>query len=108
MWLVALLVNSNTLEEMASIWRHICIILLSPSQNNHFKISLSTLSKMADDMNQDPDKTNFVLQNVSVTSKGQYTSTLPEEVRNGILQIHWKCIVERQVIRSKISMYTGE
>ena len=90
MWLVALLVNSNTLEEMALIWHHICIVLLSPSQNNHFKISLSTLSKMADEMNQDPDKTNFVLQNVSVTSKGHCTSTLSEEVRNDALHIPLK------------------
>ena len=69
MWLVALLVNSNTLDEMSVVWRHICIVLSSPNQNDQFKISLSTLSKMADEMNGNPEKTNFVLQNVSVSPK---------------------------------------
>jgi hypothetical protein len=66
---------------MSIIWRNMCIVLLSPSQNDQFKISISTLSKMADNMNKDPDKTNFVLQHVSVTSKGQCSSTIPEEVK---------------------------
>lgn len=85
MWLTALLVNSNTLEEMSMVWGDICNVLLSPTQNNHFKISISTLSKMANEMNQDPDKTNFVLQHVAVSSKGELTSTLSEEVRNKFL-----------------------
>ncbi|CAM4940035.1 unnamed protein product [Rotaria socialis] len=76
MWLMALLVNSNTLDEMMIIWRNICIVLLSTNQNDQFKISLSTLSKMADQMNGDPEKTNFVLQNVSVTTKGHCSSTI--------------------------------
>jgi hypothetical protein len=105
MWLMALLINSNTLEEMSIIWRNICIVLLSPSQNDQFKISISTLSKMADDMNKNPDKTNFVLQNVSVTPKGQFSSTIPEDVRNNTLIVNYNCIVERGVIRSKISIF---
>lgn len=79
---MALLVNSNILEEMSVVWQHICTVLLSPTQNNHFKISISTLSKMANEMNQDPDKTSFVRQHVSVSSKGEFNTTLPEEVRN--------------------------
>lgn len=76
MWLMALLVNSSTLDEMTIIWRNICIVLASPSQNDQFKMSLSMLSKMADAMNNDPDKTNFVLKNVSVTSKGHLNSSI--------------------------------
>ncbi|CAF3760562.1 unnamed protein product, partial [Rotaria sp. Silwood1] len=76
MWFMALLVNCNTLDEMIIIWRNICIVLLSTNQNDQFKISLSTLSKMADQMNGDPDKTNFILQGVSVTSKGQISSNM--------------------------------
>ena len=82
MWLMALLVNSNTLNEMAVIWQHVCMVLLSPSQNDHFKICLSTLAKLAEEMNGDPDKTNYILQNVSVTSKCQVTNTLNDEVCN--------------------------
>ena len=88
MWLVALLVNSNTLEEMGTIWRNICIVLLSPSQNDQFKLSLSTLSKMADDMNKDPDKTNFILQHVSVSAKGQCSSSLVAEVRSKTVSLN--------------------
>ena len=80
MWLVALLVNSNTLDEMSVVWRHICIVLSSPNQNDQFKISLSTLSKMADEMNGHPEKTNFVFQNVSVSQKGQCTSSMDSDV----------------------------
>jgi hypothetical protein len=80
MWLMALLVNSNTLNEMVIVWRNICIVLLSSSQNDRFKISLSTLSKMAHEMNSDPNKSNFVLKNVSVTSKAQLKSTIDDEV----------------------------
>jgi hypothetical protein len=104
MWLMALLVNSNTLEEMTIIWRNICVVLLSPSQNDQFKISLSILSKMADDMNKDPDKTNFILKNVSVTSKGQCNSTIPEEVRTNTLALHYSSIVERPETQLKMSI----
>lgn len=82
MWLVALLVNSNTLDEMIIVWRNICIVLISPSQNDQFKMSISLLSKMAEEMNANPDKTNFVLRNVVVTSKGQVNSGLPADVSN--------------------------
>ena len=77
---MALLVNSNTLDEMIIIWRNICIVLLSTNQNDQFKISLSTLSQMADQMNDDPEKTNFVLQGVSVTSKEQISSNMSVDV----------------------------
>jgi hypothetical protein len=77
---MALLVNSNTLREMVVVWENVCIVLLSSSQNDRFKISLSTLSKLAHEMNSDPDKSNFVLKNVSVTSKAEFTSTLDLEV----------------------------
>ncbi len=40
MWLVALLVNSNTLYEMIIVWRKICIVLLSVNQNDQFTMSL--------------------------------------------------------------------
>ncbi|CAF3851389.1 unnamed protein product, partial [Rotaria magnacalcarata] len=76
MWLMALLVNCNTLDEMIIIWRNICIVLMSPSQNDQFKMSLSVLSKLADEMNGDPEKKNFVLQNVSVTAKGHITNAI--------------------------------
>lgn len=42
---------------------------------------------MADEMNQDPDKTNFVLQHVSVTSKGQINSTLADDVKSAAVSI---------------------
>ena len=87
MWLVALMVNSSILEEMTLIWRHICIVLSSPTRYNHFTISLCTLSKMADEMNQDPDKTNYVLQHVSVTSKGQINSTLVDDEKNAAVSL---------------------
>ena len=73
---MALLVNSNTLDEMILVWRNICIVLISPNQNDQFRLSLSLLSKMADEMNADPDKTNEVLKNVTMTSKGQFNSSL--------------------------------
>ena len=82
MWLMALLVNSNTLDEMIIIWRNICIVLMSPSQNDQFKMSLSVLSKLADEMNGDPEKKNFVLQNVSVTAKGHITHAIEIDVSN--------------------------
>ena len=67
---------------MMIIWQNICVVLISPNQNDRFKISLSLLSKMADEMNADPDKTNFVLKNVLVTPKGQITSSLEMNVSN--------------------------
>jgi len=80
MWLMALLVNSNTLSGMSVVWKNVCIVLLSPSQNDQFKISLSTLSKLAHEMNSDSNKSNFLLKNVSVTSKAQLTSAIDLEV----------------------------
>ncbi|CAF2060447.1 unnamed protein product, partial [Rotaria magnacalcarata] len=76
MWLMALLVNCNKLDEIIIIWRNICIVIMSPSQNDQFKMSLSVLSKLADQMNGDPEKKNFVLQNVSVTAKGHITNAI--------------------------------
>ena len=38
------------------------------------------LSKMADQMNGDPEKTNFVLQGVPVTTKRQISSTMNANV----------------------------
>ena len=80
MWFVALLVNSNTFDEMILTWRNICIALLSINQNDQFKISLPTLSEMVDQMNGDPEKTNFVLQGMPVTTKGQISSTMNVDV----------------------------
>ena len=77
---MTLLANSNTLNKMIIIWRDICIVLLSTNQNDQFKISLSTLSEMADQMNDGPEKTNFVLQDVSVTTKGQISSNMSVDV----------------------------
>ena len=88
MWLAALLVNSNTLDEMGTIWRNICIVLLSPSLNDQFKLSLSTLSKMADEMNKDPDKTNFILQHVSISAKGHCSSSMDIEVRSNVILLN--------------------
>ena len=83
---MALLVNSSTLDEMIIVWKNICIVLISTSQNDKFKMSLSLLSQMADKMNKDPDKTNDVLKNVIVTSKGQFQSNLNENVSSHILK----------------------
>ncbi|CAF1364689.1 unnamed protein product [Adineta steineri] len=79
MWLMALLVNSNTLDEMIVIWRNICFVLLSPNQNDRFKMAISTLSKLAEQMNGDPEKTNYILQNVTVTSHASVTDKLNEQ-----------------------------
>ncbi|UJR13060.1 hypothetical protein I4U23_000086 [Adineta vaga] len=76
MWLMALLVNSSTLDEMIIVWENICIVLISTNQNDRFKMSLSLMSQMADKMNKDPDQTNDVLKNVTVTSKAQLHSDL--------------------------------
>lgn len=86
---MALLVNSSTLEEMIVVWRNICIVLLSPNQNDQFKMSLSALSKLAEEMNGDPDKTNFILHNVSVTTKGQIVNNLNMDVSNFNFKIDW-------------------
>jgi len=85
MWLVALLVNSNTLTEMTIVWKNICIVLISTNQNDKFKMSLSLLSQMADQMNKDPDKTNEVLKSVTVTLKGQLKSNLDINVSSFML-----------------------
>ena len=77
---MALLVNSNALDEMIIIWRNICIVPLSTNQNHQFKISLSTLSKMADQMNDDPEKTNFVLHGVSVTTEEPISNNMSIDV----------------------------
>ncbi|CAF4520315.1 unnamed protein product, partial [Rotaria magnacalcarata] len=72
--------NSNTVEEMASMWEHICTVLLSPTQNTAYSVSISCLSYAADNVNNDPDKDNFIIRNVKVDSKGeyQYSSTLDQ------------------------------
>ena len=80
MWLMALLVNSNTLDEMIIVWRNICILLLSVNQNDHFKIFSSFLSKMANQMNDNSDRSNLNLQNVTLNGKAQLTSNLDTEV----------------------------
>ncbi|CAF1325436.1 unnamed protein product [Adineta ricciae] len=48
MWLMPLLFNSSTLDEMIIVWRNICILLLSVNQNDHFKISSSVLPTQDD------------------------------------------------------------
>ena len=107
MWLVALLVNSNTLDEMSAVWRHICIVLSSPNQNDQYKISISTLSKMADDMDGDPEKTNFVFQTVSVSQKGQCTGSIDGDVSNEYAVLESRIDpfeidrTERNVLRSR-------
>ena len=72
LWIMSLLVNSNTIEEMSNIWEHICIVLLSPTQNTSFSVSISCLSHAADAINKDPDKDNFIIRNIKVDSNGQY------------------------------------
>ncbi|CAF1397709.1 unnamed protein product [Rotaria sp. Silwood1] len=80
LWIISLLVNSNTLEEMCGIWEHICIVLLSPIQNTSYSLSISCLSTAADNINKDPDKDNFIVRNVKVDSKGecQYSTMFDE------------------------------
>jgi hypothetical protein len=80
LWLMSLLLNSNTLEEMGGIWEHICVILLSPTQNSSYSVSISCLSDAADNINKDPNKENFVIKNVKVDSKGvcQYPTTFDQ------------------------------
>jgi len=65
---------------MSSIWEHICTVLLSPTQNASYSISISWLSNAADNMNKDPNKNNFIIKNVKVDSKGvcQYPTTLDQ------------------------------
>lgn len=80
LWLMSLLINSNTIQEMTVIWEHICTVLLSPTQNSSYSISISCLSNAADNMNKDPNKENFINKNVQVDSKGvyQYQTTFDE------------------------------
>ncbi|CAM4935949.1 unnamed protein product [Rotaria socialis] len=68
LWTMSLLVNSNTVEEMASMWEHIC-------------------AYAADNVNNDPDKDNFIIRNVKVDSKGeyQYSSTLDQKQMHFLL-----------------------
>ncbi|CAM4830307.1 unnamed protein product [Rotaria magnacalcarata] len=86
LWIMSLLVNSNTVEEMASMWEHICTVLLSPTQNTAYSVSISCLSYAADNVNNDPDKDNFIIRNVKVDSKGeyQYSSTLDQIIDSNI------------------------
>jgi len=70
LWIMSLLINSNSIEEMAGIWEHVCTVLLSPTQNSSYSISISCLSNAADNMNKDPNKDNFIIKNVKVDSKG--------------------------------------
>ena len=53
---------------------------LAPPWRRHYSISI--LSKRADDMNGDPEKTNFVFQSVSVSQKGQCTGSIDGDVSN--------------------------
>jgi hypothetical protein len=78
--MMSLLVNSNTVEEMGSIWEHICTVLLSPTQNASYSISISWLSNAADALNKNPNKNNFIIRNVKVDSKGvcQYPTTFDQ------------------------------
>ena len=82
MWLMSLMINANTLEEMADVWAHICTVLLSPNQNSAFSLSISWLSTAADNVNKDPNKANFVNKNVRVNAQGvcRYAGTF-EQVR---------------------------
>jgi len=77
---MSLLVNSNTIEEISVIWEHICTVLLSPTQNASYSISISFLSNAADNINNDPDKENFIIRNVKVDSTGvcQYSATFEQ------------------------------
>ncbi|CAF4316724.1 unnamed protein product [Rotaria socialis] len=86
LWIMSLLVNSNTVEKMASMWEHTCTVLLSPTQNTAYSVSISCLSYAADNVNNDPDKDNFIIRNVKVDSKGeyQYSSTLGQIIGSNI------------------------
>ncbi len=80
LWLMSLLINSNTIHEMGIIWEHICTVLLSPTQNSSYSISISWLSNAADHINKDPNKDNFIVRNVKVDTKGvcQYPTTFDQ------------------------------
>ncbi|CAF1324255.1 unnamed protein product [Adineta steineri] len=82
LWIISLLVNSNTVEEMSGIWEHICTVLLSPTQNASYSVSISCLSNAADNINKDPNKNNFVIKNVNVDSVGvcQYPTTFDQNI----------------------------
>ena len=47
---MSLLVNSNTIEEMDSIWEHIYTVLLSRTQNASYSVSISCLSYAVDNI----------------------------------------------------------
>lgn len=80
LWLISLLLNSNTIQEMGGIWEHICTVLLSPTSNSSYSVSISCLSNAADNINKDPNKDNLVTKNVKVDSKGvcQYPITFDQ------------------------------
>jgi hypothetical protein len=79
---MSLLINSNSIEEMGVIWEHICTVLLSPTQNLSYSISISFLSNAADNINKDPNKENFIFRNVQVDPSGvcQYTPSFDEVI----------------------------
>ena len=74
--MMSLLINSNTLEELSSLWEHICVVLLSPTKNASYSLSISHLSSAADNINKDPNKENFILKHVQVDPNGacQYSN----------------------------------
>ena len=55
---------------MSSLLEHICVVLLSPTKNSSYSLSISRLSFAADNINKDPNKENFILKNVRVDSQG--------------------------------------
>ncbi|CAF1544643.1 unnamed protein product, partial [Didymodactylos carnosus] len=73
---MALLINANTLHEMGSLFEHICTVLLCPTQNPSYSLSISILSKAADQMNKDPDKQNFIFDSVTVHKNGVCESNI--------------------------------
>jgi hypothetical protein len=79
---MSLLINSNSIEEMGILWEHICTVLLSPTQNSSYSISISFLSNAADNINKDPDKENFISRNVQVDSTGlcQYPTSFDQVI----------------------------
>ena len=77
LWMMSLLINSNTIEEMSALWERICVVLLSPTGNLSYSLSMSRLSAAADNISKDPNKENFILKNVQVNSGStcQYSTT---------------------------------
>lgn len=73
---------------MTKNWEHICVVLLSPTQNSSYSISISWLSNEANNINKDPNKINFITQNVQVNSNGlcEYASTFAD-VSHSVLKM---------------------